>query len=117
MTESPRVTDLDTRALNIADLRALARRRLPCGLFDFIDRGAEDDIALRNNRTALERIKLRPRVLVDVSKRSEAISLFGKQQTMPLAIAPTGPTGMLWYRGEVELARAGRQGGHENDAD
>ncbi len=105
------MTDPTSSALNIADLRALARKRLPRGLFDFIDRGAEDDVALANNRAALARIKLRPRILVDVSRRSQATSLFGKQHGMPLAIAPTGPTGMMWYRGEVALARAAARAG------
>lgn len=109
--QSPRVTHLTTSALNIADLRELARKRLPRGLFDFVDRGSEDDIALANNRAALARIKLCPRVLVDVSKRSQATALFGKPQTMPLAIAPTGPTGLMWYRGEVALARAAARAG------
>lgn len=64
-------------AFNIDDLREAARRRLPRGLFEFVDRGTEDDLAVRNNRTAFERIALRPRVLVDVSKRSQSINLFG----------------------------------------
>jgi isopentenyl diphosphate isomerase/L-lactate dehydrogenase-like FMN-dependent dehydrogenase len=98
--------NLSQRALNIADLRELARRRLPHGLFDFIDGGNEDDVALRNNRAALERIRLVPRVLNDISKRNPAITLFGKQQTMPIVVAPTGPLGHVWYRGEVEAARA-----------
>jgi isopentenyl diphosphate isomerase/L-lactate dehydrogenase-like FMN-dependent dehydrogenase len=51
---------------NIADLRELARRRLPKAIFEFIDRGNEDEVALRNNGAALERIKLKPR-LFDVS--------------------------------------------------
>jgi (S)-mandelate dehydrogenase len=105
------VTDLRKTALNIFDLRELARRRLPRGVFDFIDRGGEDDVAIRNNRAALERIKLRPRVLVDVSKRSQSVTLFGHQQSMPVVIAPTGPAGLMWYRGEVELARAAAKAG------
>ena len=55
-------------AYNIADLREMARRRLPKGIFEFVDRGAEDEVSLRNNRAAFERIKLKPRVLVDVSQ-------------------------------------------------
>lgn len=50
-------------AYNIADLREMARRRLPKGIFEFVDRGAEDEVSLRNNRAAFERIKLKPRVL------------------------------------------------------
>jgi isopentenyl diphosphate isomerase/L-lactate dehydrogenase-like FMN-dependent dehydrogenase len=98
----------DLGAYNIADLRTQARRRLPKALFEFVDRGTEDEMALRNNRAAFERIKLKTQVLVDVSKRNQEITLFGKKHGMPLGIAPTGPAGMLWYKGELELARAAK---------
>src|SRR3972149_10657974 len=85
----------DTLGLyNTADLREAARRRLPKGLFEFMDRGNDDEIAMRDNRRALDNIKLKPRVLVDLSKRSQEISLFGKKQQMPLIIAPTGSAGL-----------------------
>ena len=93
-------------AYNTADLREKARRRLPKGLFEFMDRGNDDEIAMRDNIIALQRIKLKPRVLVDVSKRSQEISLFGKKQCMPVIVAPTGSTGLAWYEGEIALARA-----------
>ena len=97
----------DTLGLyNTADLRERARRRLPKGLFEFMDRGNDDEIAVRDNRIALDRIKLKPRVLVDVSKRSQEISLFGKKHRMPVIIAPTGSAGLAWYEGEIALARA-----------
>jgi isopentenyl diphosphate isomerase/L-lactate dehydrogenase-like FMN-dependent dehydrogenase len=89
-----------------ADLREAARRRLPRGLFEFMDRGNDDEIAMRDNRLALESIKLKPRVLVDVSTRSQDITLFGKTQKMPIIVAPTGSTGLAWYEGEIALARA-----------
>jgi (S)-mandelate dehydrogenase len=93
-------------AYNTADLREKARRRLPKGLFEFMDRGNDDEIAMRDNIIALQRIKLKPRVLFDVSKRSQEISLFGKKQRMPVIVAPTGSTGLAWYEGEIALARA-----------
>ena len=93
-------------AYNTTDLREKARRRLPKGLFEFMDRGNDDEIAMRDNIIALQRIKLKPRVLVDVSKRSQEISLFGKKQRMPIIVAPTGSTGLAWYEGEIALARA-----------
>ncbi len=97
----------DTLGLyNTADLREAARRRLPKGLFEFMDRGNDDEIAMRDNRIALDSIKLKPRVLVDVSKRSQEISLFGKKQKMPIIVAPTGSAGLAWYEGEIALARA-----------
>lgn len=98
-------------AFNIDDLREAARRRLPRGLFEFVDRGTEDDLAVRNNRTAFERIALRPRVLVDVSKRSQSINLFGAPSSQPLIVAPTGAAGLLCYQGEVEVARAAAKAG------
>ncbi|HEX4262407.1 MAG TPA: alpha-hydroxy acid oxidase, partial [Acetobacteraceae bacterium] len=94
------------RAHNIADLRRLARRRLPRGIFEFVDRGSEDELSLRENRSALDRIKLRPRVLVDVSGRSMDATILGQTHAMPLAIAPTGAAGLVWHEGEVALARA-----------
>lgn len=96
---------------NIDDLRDAARRCLPRGLFEFVDRGTEDDLAVRNNRTAFERIGLKPRVLVDVSKRSQSIDLFGTPSSLPLAVAPTGAAGLLCYEGEVEIARAAAKSG------
>lgn len=91
---------------NTDDLREGARRRLPKGLFEFMDRGNDDEVAMRHNRAALEAIRFRPRVLIDVSKRSQEITLMGKKQSMPVIVAPTGSTGLAWYEGEVALARA-----------
>ncbi|HEY0419025.1 MAG TPA: alpha-hydroxy acid oxidase, partial [Acetobacteraceae bacterium] len=96
---------------NIADLRRVAKRRLPRGVFEFIDRGTEDEVAVRENRAAIERIRLIPRMPLDVSNRSLASSLFGAPVSMPLAIAPTGAAGLAWYKGELELARAAKAAG------
>jgi isopentenyl diphosphate isomerase/L-lactate dehydrogenase-like FMN-dependent dehydrogenase len=98
-------------AYNIADLREIARRRLPKGLFEYVDRGVEDEVSLRNNRAAFERIRLKPRVLVDVSQRSQSITLFGHEHKMPIAVAPTGAAGIMWHEGEIALARAAAAAG------
>ena len=98
-------------AYNIANLRDMARRRLPNGLFAFIDRGTEDEVALRNNRTAFERIKLTAHALEDIAGRSLETTLFGKRQSMPIAIAPTGTAGLMWYNGEIAQARAAAAAG------
>jgi isopentenyl diphosphate isomerase/L-lactate dehydrogenase-like FMN-dependent dehydrogenase len=98
-------------ALNNFDLRLMARDRLPKWMFEFVDRGTEDEVALRNNRAAFERIKLKTQVLVDVSERKLDIELFGNKHKLPIGIAPTGPAGMLWYKGELELARAAKAAG------
>ena len=106
MTKEP-----DLEALNIADLRALAQKRLPKGLFEFVDRGTEDEVALLNNRAALDRIKLRPRVLVDVSRRESKTNLFGRELPLPIIIAPTGMADLMWFHGELALARAAARAG------
>jgi (S)-mandelate dehydrogenase len=98
-------------AQNIFDLREIAKRRLPKWLFEFVDRGTEEEVALHNNRDAFEHIKLLPRMLVDVSGRKLDTTVFGKEHKMPIAIAPTGAAGMMWYRGELELARAAKAAG------
>ena len=94
------------RCLNVYDLRAAAKRRLPKAVFEFVDRGSEDGLAVANNRNAFERLKLRHRALVDVSGRTMNTTLFGKPVSMPMAIAPTGAAGLCWHEGELELAKA-----------
>ena len=91
---------------NVFDLRDAAKRRLPKAIFEFVDRSTEDEVALKNNRAAFERIKLRHRSLVDVSNRTTKTMLFGKEISMPMAIAPTGAAGLCWHEGELELAKA-----------
>ncbi|MES2563792.1 MAG: alpha-hydroxy acid oxidase [Pseudomonadota bacterium] len=103
----PRVED----AQNIFDLRDMAKQRLPKWLFEFVDRGTEEEVGLHNNREAFERVKLMPRMLVDVSGRKLNTTVFGKEHKMPIGIAPTGAAGMMWYRGELELARAAKAAG------
>jgi isopentenyl diphosphate isomerase/L-lactate dehydrogenase-like FMN-dependent dehydrogenase len=98
-------------AYDIADLRERARRRLPQGVFEFFDRGNGDEVALTENRAAFERIKLEPHALVDTSRRSQEVTLFGKRHKMPIAVAPTGSAGLAWYEGEIELARAAAKAG------
>jgi isopentenyl diphosphate isomerase/L-lactate dehydrogenase-like FMN-dependent dehydrogenase len=103
--------DAKLGAYNIHDLRETARRKLPKGVFEFVDRGTEDDNAVANNRAALERIRFRPRTMVDVSGRSQEITLFGKKQPMPFCLGPTGTAGLLSYGGEVSVARAAAAAG------
>ncbi|TWG96413.1 L-lactate dehydrogenase (cytochrome)/(S)-mandelate dehydrogenase [Mesorhizobium sp. J18] len=93
-------------ATSLGSIRELARRRLPRGLFEFIDRGSDDEVAIANNVEAFARIKVRPRQITNVSGRTAETSLFGKTIGMPVAIAPTGSAGIVWYKGEMALARA-----------
>jgi len=97
-----------SKAVNIEDLRLLAKRRLPRAIFDFFDGGAEDEVTLRENRAAFERVRLLPRVLVDVSTVDTSIELFGKRSALPMAIAPTGGISAGRYGAELILARAAK---------
>ncbi|MGY8993049.1 MAG: alpha-hydroxy acid oxidase [Rhodospirillales bacterium] len=91
---------------SIADLRKEAKSRLPKGVFEFLDRGTEEEIALTENREAFQRLKLRTRFLRDLSKRDMGTQLFGKRSNLPMAIGPTGIAGLCWYQGELLLAKA-----------
>jgi len=94
------------RAFSIEDLRRAAKRRLPRAVFDFIDGGAEDEQTLRANRAAFERVRLLPRVLVDVASVDTETQILGKPSKLPIVIAPTGAVGFGWRGGDVALARA-----------
>src|SRR5215213_7379454 len=87
----PAVRRLATAA-SVDDLRRIARRRLPRGVFDYIDGGAEDERTLRNNSEAFARIEFRPRVLRSVASIDPSTTLLGRPLPFPLALAPTGFT-------------------------
>ena len=97
-----------SQAVNIEDLRTLARRRLPRAIFDFFDGGAEDEVTLRGNRAAFERVRLLPKVLVDVAEVDTAVPLFGVKAMLPMAIAPTGGIGAGRPGADLALARTAR---------
>src|SRR5919197_2818975 len=92
--------------VNVEDLRQRARRRLPRAVFDFIDGGAEDEVSLRLNRTAFERITFRPRVLVDAGALDLTTTILGQPLATPLILAPTGLCGMAAPRAEGLAGRA-----------
>jgi len=96
---------------NIADLRKVAEKRLPKGVFDYIDKGTEDMQSLGNNRQAMTDIKLLNKVITDISDVKLEADIFGAGASMPLAIAPTGTAGLAWYEGEFELAKAAAAAG------
>jgi isopentenyl diphosphate isomerase/L-lactate dehydrogenase-like FMN-dependent dehydrogenase len=98
-------------AINIDDLRRLARRRLPRAVFDFADGGAEDERTLRANRLDFSKLVFQPKVLVDVSQRDQSSTILGQPVRSPLILAPTGLAGMLWPRGEIAAARAAAKRG------
>jgi len=96
---------------SISDLREIARRRVPRALFDYADRGAYDELTLRRNHEDFERLRLRQRVMVDVSKLSVATTVLGEPWNMPIGIAPTGLTGLFHRNGEILGARAAQAAG------
>jgi L-lactate dehydrogenase (cytochrome) len=91
---------------SIADLRALARARVPRAIFEYADRGSYDEVTIARNRSDLQAIEFRQRVMRDLSTLSVASSMVGQAVTMPLAIAPTGLTGLFYGDGEIHGARA-----------
>jgi L-lactate dehydrogenase (cytochrome) len=91
---------------SIADLRAIARRRIPRAIFDYADGGAYEEITLRRNAADLDRIAFRQRIMVDVSRVSTATTVMGQALSMPVAIAPTGLAGLFHADGEILGARA-----------
>ena len=99
------------RAYNIQDLAEMARRRIPAGLFEFIERGAEDEVTTRENEASIKRTLIRQRVGVDVSQRDLSTTVFGVRQTMPVGVGVTGLVGMLAFEGEYEIARAAAAAG------
>ena len=94
------------RALNIDDLRDIARRRLPRMMFDFVDGGAGDEATLRRNYRGFGAYALVGRALQGVPVRDLSVTLLGERIAMPVLVAPTGSSGLLWPRGEAEVARA-----------
>lgn len=99
------------RAAGVEDLREIARRKLPGGIFDYIDGGAEDEVTLRANRAAFEGYGFRPRVMRDVSAVDTSVTLLGHTLASPLLFAPTGFTRIAHSAGELAVARvAGRHG-------
>ena len=95
-----------SRALNIADLRAVARRRVPHFVFEYVEGGAEDEASLRCNRTSFEALRLIPQTLVDTSSRHLRTEILGRPAAAPLIIGPTGLNGMLHADGDIGLAKA-----------
>ena len=93
-------------AMTVEDLRKIARRRLPRGVFDYIDGGADDERSLANNAAGFERLEFRPNVLRDVSELDTHTTLLGKRISMPLVLAPTGYTRLTHSQGELSAARS-----------
>ncbi|WP_291377301.1 MULTISPECIES: alpha-hydroxy acid oxidase [Achromobacter] len=97
------------RMLSLDDFEAAARRRLPRPIFGYIAGAAEDNQSLKGNREAFAQYTFTPRVLVDVSRRTQQTDLFGRTYASPFGIAPMGISALSAYRGDIVLARAARE--------
>jgi len=95
----------------IEDLRQRAHRKVPKMFFDYVEAGSYAQETLRANRADLERIKLRQRVLVDVSRRDLTTTILGETVPLPLALAPIGLAGMQHQDGEIAACRAAQAAG------
>ena len=95
----------------IEDLRLLHKRNVPKAFFDYADRGSYSEQTLRANHDDLQQIKLRQRILVDVSKRNLSTTILGEPSTMPLILAPVGLLGMQHGDGEILACRAAQAAG------
>jgi L-lactate dehydrogenase (cytochrome) len=99
------------RAASVADLRRIAKRRLPGGVFDYIDGGAEDERTLCANEGAFAQATFRPRVLRGVTKVDATSTVLGRPVAYPLVLAPTGFTRIADPQGELAVARAAARAG------
>lgn len=93
------------RAANIDDLRLIAKRRLPGGIFDYIDGGAEDEVSLYRNRAAYQHYEFVPRILRDVSGIDTSTTFLGRSLSTPIIFSPTGFTRIAHSQGELAVAR------------
>jgi (S)-mandelate dehydrogenase len=98
-------------AVNIEDLRTIAKRRLPRFVFDYVDGGAEDERTLACNRDDYARLRFLPRTLVDVGRRDPSARLVGGRAAMPAVVGPTGLNGLSWRDGDLALAKAAAKAG------
>jgi 4-hydroxymandelate oxidase len=97
--------------VTLEDFEALARQRLSAKAFESVRGGGADEITIKWNREAFNRIPLRPRVLVDVSRLDTRVTLFGQSLPFPILLAPAGVHGMLHPQGELETARGSSKAG------
>ena len=95
----------------IEDLRQVARRKVPRAFFDYAEAGSYSQATLRSNREDLDRIKLRQRILVDVSQRDLTTTIIGEPARLPIALAPIGLCGMQRGDGEILACRAAHAAG------
>ncbi|MDF3625495.1 alpha-hydroxy acid oxidase [Brytella acorum] len=103
----PRPSSL-RHALNLEDYERLVRRRLPRSVFGYVEGGADDGEACRHNREVFRSIRMIPKVLVDVSTRTQETTLFGQTYSAPFLVAPMGASSIVGYDADNSMARAAR---------
>ncbi len=101
----------DLNCHNIADLAEKARKRLPLGVWEYLERGVEDELGISRNRHALDELTFIPRIARNVENIETSSKIFGQTIPFPLAIAPTGGAGTIWHNGDFHLASAAAKAG------
>jgi L-lactate dehydrogenase (cytochrome) len=99
------------KAASVYDYRHLAKKRVPRFLFEYLDGGSYAEVTKARNRSDLESLALRQRVLIDVSEIDTTATLFGRDYRMPVGLAPVGLAGMYARRGELQAVRAAEAAG------
>jgi L-lactate dehydrogenase (cytochrome) len=94
------------RVLSLDDLETAARHHLPRPIFGYVSGAAETNLSLHDNRAVFRELGFLPRVLTDVSRRSQRVTLFGQSYAAPFGLAPMGISALVAYRGDLVLARA-----------
>jgi 4-hydroxymandelate oxidase len=103
--QSALASESPARAFSLSDFEALARERIPRMAYEYISGGAADEITLRWNRESFDRIRLRPKILVDVSKLDTRVTLFGQELPFPILLAPTAYHRLVHPEGEIATVK------------
>jgi isopentenyl diphosphate isomerase/L-lactate dehydrogenase-like FMN-dependent dehydrogenase len=93
------------KVVNLAEMRLLSKKRVPKAVFDYVDGGANDELAFIRSQEVYSRVEFRARVLRDVSKIDLTANIVGQKSALPIIFAPTGYTRMMHYQGEVMVAK------------
>ncbi len=93
------------KVVNLAEMRLLSKKRVPKAVFDYVDGGANDELAFIRSQEVYSRVEFRARVLRDVSKIELTTNIVGQKSSLPIIFAPTGYTRMMHYQGEIMVAK------------
>ena len=93
------------KVVNLAEMRLLSKKRVPKAVFDYVDGGANDELAFIRSQEVYSRVEFKARVLRDVSKIDLTANIVGQKSALPLIFAPTGYTRMMHYQGEIMVAK------------